>query len=361
MKKWLSLLLCVFLLAGLVACGTSEDGTDTTSATPVSDTSTASVTNTATDTGSAATSEEPKVFASAEEVLAASDHWLGVTDQRHDRLAIYDLANPDWTDPAAVMWEVSDSAHIHYPAGIKFRHFDEFGGDLLLYCGKVHAGVYRMDTKELIYYTNQTPTNPHTVELLPNGTFLVGGTQGVALFAYDLRSGKPNLTAKLLPGYDVHGVLWDPEYEVLWVAGAHNLQAYAVSGTPAAPKFTLMPSMATDKLPSGVHDLAPVYGDVEKLWVTTSGGVVQVNKDDMSISKAYGGSKLTGNNKYTPGVGNFPDGTLFWICPNENMEEWTSDELFGYVPYGNEKFKKITYKQPADAWYKCRVFCTDYQ
>ena len=296
----------------------------------------------------------------ANKILKAAPHWVGVTDQKNDRLAIYDLAVADWTDPAAVVWEYIDPQHIDYPGGIKFRHTERWG-DVLLYCGRMHAGILRISTKEMVFYTQDIPLNPHTVELLPNGTFLVGGTQQWSVYAYDAFGTSDRHTYEIKSDVDVHGLLWDPEYRVLWISGQHFIQPYQLSGSATDLTAVRISDRTIDTGSLGIHDLSAVYGNKDKLWITMNSGVLQAHKKTLTVDRDYIGAEVIGHNPYTPGMGNFPDGVLAWTVPNNTLQDWDTDELYVYVPYGDGKAEKITYHHPDCAWYKCRVFCTDYQ
>ena len=363
MKRLIALFLSALIVLGvLAACGdgneTSNSSAGTQSAKPVSSDAASAgsdKTDVNTDTQTPST-DAPRTYDS---VMSGAEHYVGLTDQKNHRLVVYDLAVEDWSKPEAVVWEYADERYTYHCAGIKFRHNDLLGGDVVIFCGPRGAGIVSYDTKELLFFSDDYPANPHTVELLPDGTFLCGGTQGQAIHAYNPLAGKTGRRTTRLVVPDGHGCLWDPEYELLWTAGAHNIDAYMVSGGPEKPTFT--PVYKYSDLPSGIHDLAPVYGDTSKLWFTSSDGVLRLDKDSGKYDRTYPGSSYIGKQTYTPGVGNFPDGVLVWVTPNNCLQEWNTDYLSMYVKLDGIKHKKIDFKSTADAYYKCRVWLTDYQ
>lgn len=296
----------------------------------------------------------------AEEIIAASPHLVGATDQKNSRLVVFDLNKGALDDPDAVVWEYKEN-RVRQAAGIKFRHNDLFGGDVVLFCGPEGAGIISYETKKMLFFTPNVGSNPHTVELLPDGTFLVGATNGQTLHFFDAPAGNKRATYVLNWPCDVHGVLWDPEYDVLWVAGGNQVKGYRVENTPAEPKVTAISNYTSIFERGAIHDLAPVYGDTSKLWVTAVDGVVQLDKETMEHTKTYRGGTVVGGATYTPGVGNYPDGIIVYVWPNGCFQEWNTDYIGMFVPLTDIKHKKISLKSTTDAYYKIRVFCTDYQ
>ena len=350
-KKLTALLLAVFCVAALfAACGDGPDA-GISSDTVQSGVRPSDTDKTVQTDMSSAEKPEKRTF---ESVMGAANHYVGLTDQGNKRLVVYDLAVEDWSKPEAVVWEKGDIS----AAGIKFRYNEALGGYVVLYCGGSGAGIISYETKEILFQTKDLPTNPHSVELLPDGTFLVSGTQGQAVHAFNPFSGSKNRTARIsVP--DGHGLLWVPENEMLWTAGAHNIDSYAVTGGPEKPVFT--PIYKYSDLPSGIHDLAPVYGDTSKLWFTSGKGVLQLDKETGKYSRAYSGTQFTGNNTYTPGVGNFPDGVLVWVVPTNKSNYWTTDIVHLFVNLDGVRVKHVKYQNVDDSYYKCRVWISDYQ
>jgi len=76
-----------------------------------------------------------------------------------------------------------------------------------------------------------------------------------------------------------HGVLWDPEYEVLWGLGGYELVAYAVSGSGTKEKISKISDMGTSIKNLGYgHDLQPDYTDTRYLYFT-AGNVYRFDKE----------------------------------------------------------------------------------
>lgn len=353
-RLWL-LLLCGFCLFSFGAC--SDDGAlnPVVSSDPDSGTD-ASSDSDGTDTSSA---EEDKKLTS-EDVLAASEHLVGLCDQLNGRIIVCDLAVEDWTDDEAMVWEYKNPSFKHI-AGVKFRHSEYWGEDVVIFCYPVGAVILSYETKEILYQTSDIGWNPHSVELLPDGTFIVASSSDnlVSVFA----PGEKKASQKLeFP--NAHGVLWDPKYEVVWMVGMDQLTAYNVKGNPENPTLTPMGGMDYRTPQAGMHDLAPVYGDPDALFVTCSAGIMKFDKEKEEFNYAYSGGKVGKEQSYAPGVGNFPDGVLVYTSVREGhtvYESWCTNEVFLYVPLGPVRGANLVRKAPDDAYYKVRVWCTDYQ
>lgn len=125
--------------------------------------------------------------------------------------------------------------------------------------------------------------NPHAAELLPGGAVAVAASDGGWIRVY---AGPGGRRAEHLGEFDLrgaHGVLWNPGADVLWALGNDRL-----CGLQLSDDRTEIVQLTADALPSqGGHDLQPVYGDRDLLWVTTSSAVYQFSKSCRTWSTAY--------------------------------------------------------------------------
>ena len=407
LRNVLSVFLVVLLLFSFVACGTAEDPTLTTNSAsdftdglfpvtdsnPVTDSATPDTqsgstapsvssqppsipqteTNSATDTGSSTDSapststhdkieiDKPSVdTVTVEDVFGASDHYVGLTDQLNGRIIICDLEVEDWTNDNAVVWEYQNKSFKNI-AGIKFRDSEYYGEKVVLFCYPVGGVILSYETKEILFQTSDIGWNPHSVELLPDGTFLVASSTDnrVDVFA-------PGKTAscQTLEFPNAHGVLWDPEYEVVWMVGMDQLSAYSVGGSKDSPKLSPLGGMTYKTPQAGMHDLAPVYGDPNALFVTCSAGIMKFDKEKERFNYTYPGSNYGRIATYAPGVGNFADGVFVFTSIESGKtvyQDWNTNEVRLYVPLGKTGGKTFTRRAPNDAYYKVRVLNFDYQ
>ncbi len=133
------------------------------------------------------------------------------------------------------------------------------------------------------------PNDLHGVEMLPDGTVVATFAtreldSGVAggLAVYSKAQGKPGswsgTPAQALPLAGAHEVLYDPGTTSLWAVGSELLKRYDYIGGRLEPGGSWpLPQQAGAK-PAYGHDLTPVFGNTDRLWVGANGGVVQFSK-----------------------------------------------------------------------------------
>lgn len=286
-------------------------------------------------------------------------HYVGFTDQKNNRIVVYDLDVEDWSSEEALVWEFK--GHFVAGAGFKFRSSEFWGGDVVIACGS-GVGIIDFATKDILWSTSFVPNNPHSVELLPNGNIVCAGSTGNTIRIYGSSQKKSNCSSFDVEFADAHGLLWDPELEVLWAIGLNQLSAFAVGGTDAEPELYLIENM-TYRLPSsGGHDLTPVYGDTDRLWCTTNTRVYQfVKSTGKFVTDFVGGSTL--DRAAVKGIGNFYDKRVVYVFPNENLYEWTTDRVnyFDVSENGKRVCASGYRENVSDAYYKVRVWISDYQ
>ena len=352
MKRLFSIVLVICMLCSLFACAEPADPT-----TGSTDTSA----NASTDTEANESTSTQIKYEKPQDVLDASTHLVGLTDQKNSRLIVCDLAVEDWSNDAAVVWEFKDPRV--NSAGIKFRYSEVFGGHVVLFCGSKGAGIISYETKKMLFYTTNVGNNPHSVELLPDGTFLVASSTGNEIHVYKAASGRTQPVQRVVCS-NAHGVLWDPTYQVVWAVGVDKLSAYSVSGGPENPRLTLNSGMVYTTSKSGLHDLSPCYGDPTKLFVTCEAGVLLFDKEEEKFTTAYPGAYYASKMSYVPGVGNYPDNVMAMtnvISGQTVGQEWLMNQVTILVPLDKYTVRKVIRVAPNDAYYKLRVWIPDYQ
>ncbi|MFG2874535.1 DUF6528 family protein [Streptomyces sp. NPDC048337] len=131
-------------------------------------------------------------------------------------------------------------------------------------------------------------TNLHGVELLPDGNVAVAlaktgqvkvytkaqGAIGNAPSAYATAADSATLE-------DAHSLLYDPDTASLWAIGKTELVRYPyTSGTGklGTPDSFPLPLNANGFSPAFGHDIEPVYGNPDRMWVSSNAGIVQFSK-----------------------------------------------------------------------------------
>ena len=156
---------------------------------------------------------------------------------------------------------------------------------------------------------------------------------------------------------DAHGVLWDDERGVLWAIGRTVLAAYRVTLDGTKVTVTEETSLRATIPSDWSHDLAPVYGNTDALWITTSSHVYQYSKSTGKFSTDYEGHAIL-DRKDVKGVGSFDDGSLVYIFPDGAFKTWTSQSAFLLK---NGSASSITATSADGHFYKIRVWDTRYQ
>jgi len=384
-RRILSFLLLVVMLLSLVACtepvpapGTdgsdgatasvsaSEEGAQTSS---VTDTGSADVTSTVdtdtdTDTEISSTFSDTHVLpekptkVDPQAVLESSEHLVLLTDQKNKRILLCDLAVEDWSKDKAVVWKYSTYGGV---AGIKVRDSEYWGERVILICSGTRASIVSYKNKKMLLDLKNGPGNSHSVELLPNGVFVVAGSTGNEVRIYG--AGKTTVSDKItFPS--AHGVLWDPKYNVLWIAGSNQLEAFRVTGTAQAPKLEPVENMKY-RPNTSLHDLAPVYGNPDALLLTGASGVTMFDKTTGKVSFDYTAGGYLKTQSYVPGVGNYGDTNVYVFTTIREdtltYKEWGTDRVAIFVPTTGAMGRVLYRQAKTDAYYKVRVWNPAYQ
>lgn len=231
-----------------------------------------------------------------------------VTDQASRRVVVYDGARRVWGAPGE-RWAFSPVGDARYADLVPERswvHPDEAkvrrwrGRTYLLTTASYgFAAVVAHPSGDRYWGAALAPgtirVNPHSAELLPDGSVVVAGSTGDLVRRYEPPPGRRYADFRL---DDAHGLQWDQRLGLLWALGRDRLVALRPYGTGLRPLYDV-------PLPSrGGHDLGQVARNPDRLWVTTNTAVYQYVKSrrvfvrDPRVSrplvKAVGDDPLTG-------------------------------------------------------------------
>ena len=304
-------------------------------------------------------------------ILTERPHLVGLCDQRNARVTVRNLAVADWSDEKSIVWEYNHDTKGHenygWVAGLKFRHSDYYGGDVMLFSGQPRvAYIISMKTKEILLTANEAGCNPHTSELLPDGTFIVGSSNDGRVSVYP--PGKSEAAFSLpLAGSDggatdVHGVLWDPKYDLRWVEGGQKLRSFRVEGTKESPVLTQVGEYTAPK--GGLHDMAPFYGNPDALLMSGIGGIVKFDKKTEAFSYDFPHCAVTKDFDCNTGFGIYSDGVLALVSTRKSgavYQYWNTDSIYVCLPGDDGGTEILKYTDPKSGWYKLRIFDFDYQ
>jgi hypothetical protein len=284
---------------------------------------------------------------------AGNRYLVAGTDQATEQVQILDpkaeALRWSWAPAASTPgWDNVDEA--------KLRYSRRYRGHFLLttasggFVGLIHYPSGR--TKWSVNSDDgQAPLdNPHSAELLPDGNVAAAASTGgwVRVYTASVGAGSTTHAQYALPGG--HGVLWDPERRVLWALGDDHLVELEVDGTRRDPVLTEVKRTALPTLHG--HDLQPVYGDTDRLWITTNAGVYQYSKS----ADAFSAVAPELDKPFVKAVSNNPaTGQVLETRPKAGCATtWCTDTLEFYGP-------TATWTLPGAQFYKARWWVADYQ
>lgn len=208
-----------------------------------------------------------------------------ITEQAAHEIVVMD-PRLDWDSPAARLWSwkpgpdsdlnAPDSAWLH-PDDARLRT-DPLTGDQCILVTDSYGLVAQVRYPDAgpVMWSIQEP-NAHGAELLPDGNIAVAATRAGEVKVFTASQGRTSDHYASVPLESAHELVWDAPNELLWALGKYELITIAVGGTPAAPELTTVDRY---ELPTviGGHDLQPVSGDEDRLWVTTNYALLQFIK-----------------------------------------------------------------------------------
>ena len=304
-------------------------------------------------------------MAGAEEALYTvegnPEMYVAVTDQLGNRVLVYRLEKGK--EPEQVFsWKPSkqdgygNAAWYEFPDDVRLRRHPETGELVFLTCSAEMLAMVKYPSGERVWSTHiERDCNAHAIELLPNGCIAVAGSSGNILRVYSARTPDDDRYTEM-KYLDAHGLLWDPERNVLWAVGMDKLTAFTLEGTPEETTLKEDRKYRTSLPNIYGHDIMPVYGDSDKLWVTAIHPYLY-DKTTKRILTDYDGSSLldTGDLK---SVGSTAEGVLVRALPNGTFRSWDTDTLDVLWPGDTEL---TSYQLPYVAFYRARIWSPEYQ
>lgn len=278
---------------------------------------------------------------------------VGFTNTNKGYIEVYDITNGK-IDESSLIW----SFKMEGASGVKLRHSDIHGNVMLATGGNNYGCMVSYPQGKVLWSTNSTANNPHSIELLPNGIIAIASSDGNEIRFFNSNEQSSEIAAAIVPLKDAHGVLWDERREVLWAVGWDILTAYTVTLNSDGSIDVRENTNLRTVIPStGAHDLAPVYGTENELWISTWDCVYRFKTDTMTFSTDYKGHEAT-NVPNVKGIGNFDDGTILYIYPDGAYRSWTSKSIY-FLKENAENVDKFT--SDSKHFYKIRIWDTRYR
>ncbi len=289
---------------------------------------------------------------------------IAVTDQANKSIVVFDAKGDDLNKSEIWSWQPTQENGFSsadgwvYPSDVKLRTNDLYGGQVMLTCasGGFCAIASYPSGKRVWSIELGERINPHAVELLPDGNLAVAASDGGWVRIYAASQGPDNAYYTEADLHDAHGVLWDAEKELLWAVGNSYLTAFKISGTLQEPVLEEMKEYRSPLPLKGGHDLMAVYGNKERLWVTSNGGVFQYEKATKKWFFDFDGAELI-QAKAIKSIGNQPNNAfVIRTIPNNTFQLWNTNTI--ELIY-DEKIEKRTHD--TGAYYKARIWYDQYQ
>ncbi len=258
-------------------------------------------------------------------------------DQKGNRLVAYhikDMIRPTW------VW-TTNAPDFGNVSGVKHRHHPVWGDVVLVVASAGFTGVIAYPSGDLLFRTHGSG-NLHSIELLPDGRLVTVASDGNAVRIYTDVDTYTELYADF-----PHGVLYDPERGWMWVLARHSLVAYDINDFSSPVQTFPFP----DNMVEG-HDLAPVYGDTNRLFLTVLSGAFVYDKTT-NTACPFSPCKR----EHIKGIGNLPHtDTVFCVTPNNYHKPWCANVIYRY-----DNNNETAIPMPDMAIYKLRVFSDTYQ
>ena len=193
--------------------------------------------------------------------------------------------------------------------------------------------LIRLSDHKLMFYAN-CGQNPHSAEVLPDGNIVTAESKNGEISTFVVDTVKVlGVKANTVKLGNAHNVVWDKKRSYLYATatitgGVTALFRFKYDGNRSNPKLTNQTRIYTFDKESGGHDLFPVYGEEDKLWLTAASAVYKfdISTDTPTCEKVYNIADIKS-------ICNGPDGILM-LKPTE---EWWAEGLVNEK--GEELFK----------------------
>ena len=306
-----------------------------------------------------------------------SDNLYLVGDQYGEAVLVYDLDALRSGDPleSAKVW--SHHVGISHIAGMKHRSETVFGDVILVAAGasRGKAQMISYPDGKVLWSTDAAGNNPHCIEILPSGNIAVASSTGgtVRLFKTSaLLWGDPATAQEFedSPLPYAHGVLYDPNEQVLWALGGNALTSYRLEGDGANERLVPLPERTMPLLGEhvGGHALAADLTDPDKLCVSTDHACLWVDKKTLTCTDPFDGIAGAART-WVKGLCKNRRGFYCLVIPNGGRNtpwatmgyrQWCSDTLTLYRRNGDEVEILPIPSEQKRAFYKVTAFCGTY-
>lgn len=295
-----------------------------------------------TDAGEQNTPETITTEATAKEMI--------ICDQKNARIVMVDVANGN-----KVTWEwkpTASYAMIRSGAQGWFTNLSEAklvysGKHLLVTASGGGVAIINVSSKKAIWY-DYAGGNTHSAELLPNGNVVTASSTGgyLLIFTVDSYINDESKQGGKVVFEDVHNVVWDNATKLLWAAGKDKIKAFSYNNSCGSPALTLK---KTYTMPQGnAHDLFPVYGSTNELWLSNSNHLYKFNvaTGAFTLIKNSAGANIAKVKSVSSGPSGYA--TIIDAANGKGGETWRTDVITDLN--GATVFKNTSYGMYKARW-----------
>ena len=306
-------------------------------------------------------------------------HEVIVTDIGNGRIVV---ANLDLEDPFAkenLIWEFIPTEELGWGtetqerlamsvSDVRYRWSENFQSNVVLFCtSRGTAAVVEYPSGKCLWMTKVPGVSPHAIEMMPNGDIAVttsgsGNWEEGKIHYYQLGADGTYSMACEVPLNGGHGLLWDPDNEVLWALGFPVMEAYSIQ-VDGSGKSTLLKveDWGCDVPDGSGHDLMPVYGNSDLLWFTDNVSILQYSKSQNKVLKEFENSKKLRMMPTVKGVANFTDGVVAFVSYGDVTGSESDPHIMRVFWPQEDGTYELAKVENADVGFnKVRVFTTDY-
>ena len=193
------------------------------------------------------------------------------------------------------------------------------------------VALIRLSDHKLMFYAH-CGNNPHSAELLPDGNIVTAESASGEINTFKVDTIKVlGMKANTVKLGNAHNVVWDKQRMCIYATGTIKegvtaLFRYKYNGDNNDPKLTNQERIFTFDKEAGGHDLFPVNGEENKLWLTAASAVykLDISTNPTTCEKVYDLGDIKS-------ISNGPDGLLM-LKPTK---EWWAEGLI------NEKSEEL--------------------
>ncbi len=299
---------------------------------------------------------------------------VALCDQKNASLVMVDLGAADPTSKDAIVWTWQPTAALGYTVSKAYGNrideailrYSELYGTYVV-CITSSSGymcVAEYPSGKCLWEATASGYGPHSIDYLPNGNVAVvcsGNTdyKKGCVRLYTASLGKNSIRNASKTVYGAHGVLWDDDYQVLWVLGDNTLCAFRIGGTAKDPTLTEVTSLCTHSGISGGHSLSVMASDPDTLWITGSGVWTFKKSSGTLTTSVPGESVITAS--AVKSHDSYEDGTIIQAVATNVYAAHDTDTLRVYrTSDGGKTYVRTDYVFSDRAFYKARRVTAPY-